>query len=146
MELELVFCTESQPSTSQLRRPIVKVGFAYRPRAICGLETEEQGSHIPLRLQSLEEQAAKECLDALTTAFEEKHLEVHETEVRCEKASALGIVLDGKMLETPGSGSSSSSIPIHQRDCPSKGTNVRSRARDFTRSLHLLGLGEEAVT
>ena len=51
-------------------------------------------------IQSLEEQAAKEGLDAVTTAFEEKHLKVHETEVQCEKASALGIVLDGRMLET----------------------------------------------
>ena len=36
-------------------------------------------------IQSLEEQAAKEGLDAVTTAFEEKHLKVHETEVQCEK-------------------------------------------------------------
>ena len=51
-------------------------------------------------IQSLEGQAAKECLDAVTTAFEDKHLKVHETEVQCEKASVLGIVLDGRMLET----------------------------------------------
>ena len=50
--------------------------------------------------QSLEEQAAKEGLDAVTTAFDEEHLKVHETEVQCEKASVLGIVLDGRMLET----------------------------------------------
>ena len=51
-------------------------------------------------IKSLEEQSAKEGLDAVTTAFEEKHLKVHETEVQCEKASALGIVLDGRMPET----------------------------------------------
>ena len=48
----------------------------------------------------MEEQAAKEGLDAVTTAFEENHLKVHETEVQSEKTSALGIVLDGRMLET----------------------------------------------
>ena len=48
-------------------------------------------------IQSLEEQASKEGLDAATAAFEEKHLKVHET---CEKASASGIVLDGRRLET----------------------------------------------
>ena len=50
--------------------------------------------------QSLEEQAAKECLDAATAAFEEKHLTVHEMGIQCEEASALGIVLDGRRLET----------------------------------------------
>ena len=51
-------------------------------------------------IQSVEEQAAKEGLDAVTTAFEEEHLKKHETEVQCEKASALRSVLDGGMLET----------------------------------------------
>ena len=51
-------------------------------------------------IQSLEEQAAKEGLDAATAAFEEKHLTVHETGIQFEEASALGIVLDGRGLET----------------------------------------------
>ena len=51
-------------------------------------------------IQSLEQQAAKEDLDAATAAFEENFLTVHETEIQCEEASALGIVHDGRRLET----------------------------------------------
>ena len=43
-------------------------------------------------IQSLEEQAAKEGLDAATAGFEEKHLTVHETAIQCEEASVSGIV------------------------------------------------------
>ena len=51
-----------------------------------------------------------------------------------------------KIAGNTGSGSSSSSSPIRHWNCPSKGTIVRARARSFTRSLDLPGLGEEATT
>ena len=96
--------------------------------------------------QSLEEQAAMEGLDAVATAFEEKHLKVHETEIQCEKASTLGIELDGRMLETRlGKFVFVESDP--PLELPFEGGRMSGLELEiFTRSLHLPGLGEEAVT
>ena len=106
--LEPARCAESEPPTDQFRRPVVKVGAAHLPRgrpAILKPGSKGVLSHYVyvdnFGTQSLEEQAAKEGLDAATAAFQEKHQTVHETEVQCEKKnSALGTVLDGRMRET----------------------------------------------
>ena len=96
-------------------------------------------------IQSWEEQAAKEGLDAVTAAFQEKHQTVHETGIQCEKASAFGVVLDGRRLETRAQEARlrrvRSAIGVVLR----RKRTVGMRSQSSAWPLHVPGLGKEAA-